>query len=220
MLPEIFRGTLRGKLAGDAFSRSERSGLAQIWSRLAGRRVSIAALAVLGMLTLDGCGLKISNGDDSPTPQVTPTPSSQVTPTLTPSPTVPPVEIMIVADPNSLRFGSIEVTKAGELDVYFRNNSTKTYSLTGLLVSQTFPAFSAMWIKENPCDADPTQLGPNSSVGARVTFRPAQQGNFKGSLTLTTGDDNPTVSLTGTGAPFDPSDDSPTPEPTAPPTCN
>ena len=167
---------------------------------------------------LSGCGVKISNGDDaSPTPTVTQLP--QVTPTVTPDPTLPPLDVQIVAEPNSLRFASVEVSKYATLDVYFRNDGSKTYTVTGLLVNQTFPAFSALWVKESPCDPDPTTLGPGQALGARVTFRPAQQGNFKGSLTLTTGEDNPTVSLTGTGAPFDPTDDSPTPQPTEIPTC-
>lgn len=179
----------------------------------------LAGPVVLGMFTLPSCGVSVADrDDDSPTPNGSPTPGGY----YTPEPTPDPVTINIAAEPNSLRFGSVEQSESKTLTVFFRNGGTLTYNIREYQLTQTFPAYAATWYQEERCTLPPSKLEPGESVGVNVTFRPAQPGNFKASLTLLTEQgDNPSVSITGTGISYDPTNDSPTPEPTdTPEPCN
>lgn len=193
-----------------ALQRGHRLVSAGLWT--------LGGMLMFGSLNLLVGGCKFSDGVDDDD-LVSPTPVPEYSPTPEVEPTPPPVEILIAAEPNALRFTSTEVSESSTLAVYFRNAGTKTYTIQELQLTQTFPAYSRMWIKDDPCDPDPTVLKPNGSLGVMVTFRPAQPGNFKGALTLITGEDNPTVSITGTGVAYDPTDDTATPVPTALPEC-
>lgn len=189
------------------------------WLRPSLIPVLLAGAVGVGMFTLPSCGISVADrDDDSPTPSGSPSPGSDITPEPTPE----PVTINIAAEPNSLRFGTVEQSESKTLTVFFRNAGTLTYNIREYQLTQTFPAYSATWYQEERCTLPPSKLAPGESVGVNVTFRPAQPGNFKASLTLLTEQgDNPSVAITGTGASYDPTNDSPTPEPTAiPEPCN